>query len=346
MDLSPRERVLRAFQHEAVDRLPTQVNYTGRCADKLCAHLGCTKAELPARLGNHLLRVDLAYPRRRSADGSVEYDWWGAGFDTNEEGYFVSESPLAAEPDLETFAWPDPTDPSLLDAAAATLAATGDGAFVVPNMGWALFERAWSLRGFAQFFMDMAADPAYAGALLDRVADIQTVLIKRYIALGVHGGYFGDDYGGQDNMLMSPKMWRALIKPRLARMFAPFVEAGLPIAMHSDGCIDKILPDLIEIGLTVYNPVQPEVSDHIWLRDTFGTQLAYYGGVSTQSVLPFGTPTEVRTAVFEAVSRLAPDGTGLLLAPSHRMMSDIPMENVDALLAAFSEVAGGSGERP
>lgn len=344
MNLSPRERVLRAFHHQPVDRLPTQVNYTGRMAERLCAHFGVSKADLPARLGNHLLRVDISHPKRYNADRSVEYDWWGAGFDTNEEGYFVSESPLADAPDLDAYPWPDPAAPGLLDDAAATRARAGDAFFVAPNFGWALFERAWSLRGLVQFFIDMAADPVYAGELLDRIADIQVAVIKRFIALGVHGGYFGDDYGGQENMLLSPKMWRALIKPRLARMFAPFIEAGLPIAMHSDGRIDKILPDLVEIGLTVYNPVQPEVSDHTWLRSTFGTQLAYYGGVSTQSVLPFGSPDEVRAAVHACVHALAPDGTGLLLAPSHRMMADIPMANVDALLRAFAEV--GAAPQP
>ncbi|MBK8050987.1 MAG: hypothetical protein IPK16_30145 [Anaerolineales bacterium] len=108
--------------------------------------------------------------------------------------------------------------------------------------------------------------------------------------------------------------------------------------MHSDGNIEAILPDLVEIGLTVYNPVQPEVVSFDWLRKTFGESLAYYGGVSTQTTLPFGTPEEVRQATLKAARELALDGTGLLLAPSHRMMSDVPMANVEALLAAYSEL--------
>ncbi len=107
--------------------------------------------------------------------------------------------------------------------------------------------------------------------------------------------------------------------------------------MHSDGQIQQILPDLVEIGLTVLNPVQPEALDHAWLRETFEQRLAYYGGVSTQTTLPFGTPDEVRAAVAACVRRLAPQGAGLLLAPSHRMMTDIPMANVTAMLEAFRE---------
>jgi uroporphyrinogen decarboxylase len=120
-------------------------------------------------------------------------------------------------------------------------------------------------------------------------------------------------------------------------MFAPFREAGLPVIMHSDGQIQDILPDLVEIGLTALNPVQPEVLEHTWLRESFGDRLAYYGGISTQTVLPNGSPEDVKNAVQDCIQRLAPEGTGLILAPSHRMMTDIPLENVDALLDAFSK---------
>jgi uroporphyrinogen decarboxylase len=108
--------------------------------------------------------------------------------------------------------------------------------------------------------------------------------------------------------------------------------------MHSDGDIAEIMPDLVEVGLTVFNPVQPEVTDHTWLRKTFGNNLAYYGGVSTQSVMPFGSPAEVRAAVRECARILAPDNTGLLIAPSHRMMVDIPMENVEAFMETCAEL--------
>ncbi len=298
-------------------------------------HFGVSTSELPAVLDNHLVRVDLSFPERLSADGLVRFDWWGAGHDTAEEGYYIRFSPLADRKDLDAFAWPDPHAPDLLNDAARTLAAHGEH-FVVPNLGFALFERAWSLRGFEQFFVDLALDPGFAAELLDRITEIQLELIRRFIALGVDGGYFGDDYGAQKGLLFSPRTWRQLIKPRLARLFAPFREAGLPILMHSDGQIQQILPDLVEIGLTALNPVQPEVLEHTWLRENFGGRLAFYGGISTQTVLPHGTPAEVRQAVVGCIRDLALDGTGLLLAPSHRMMSDIPPANVAAMLDAWT----------
>lgn len=338
--MTPKERVRRAIRYQPVDRLPTQINYTQAEGAKMAAHFGVPIKDLPARLNNHILRVDLTAPRRLSLDGKTSYDWWGVGFDTEEEGYFVSDSPLADTTNLERFPFPDPHASLLLDDAARAIAVDNGEHFVVPNLGFSLFERAWSLRGFANFLMDLALEPEFSADLLERITAIQLVLIHRFIALGVDGGYFGDDYGAQKGLLMSPTTWRHLIKPRLARLFAPFRDAGLPVFMHSDGDIAPILPDLVEIGLNVFNPVQPEVIDHRWLRATFGERLAYYGGISTQTVLPNGTPAEIKAAAAETMRTLAPDNTGLIVAPSHRMMTDIPMENVEALLDAFAALPG------
>jgi len=287
-NLTPKQRTLRALTYQPVDRLPTQINYTSAMGAKLASKLEVPSEQLPDRLDNHLIRVDISYERKFSEDRHVIYDWWGVGWDTQEEGYFTSYNPLGENKDLDALNWPDPDEPTLLDHARETITADQDVHFIVPNFGFALFERAWTLRGFDNFLMDLALDPVYAAELLERITNIQLVLIKRFLTLGVDGGYFGDDYGAQKNLLFSPRLWRQLIKPRLKRLFAPFLEAGLPVLMHSDGQIAEILPDLVEIGLSAYNPVQPEVVDHAWLHDTFGTQLAYYGGISTQTVLPYG----------------------------------------------------------
>lgn len=333
--LTPKERMRRALWREEVDRLPVQTNYTGAMGLQLAAHLDCTVAELPARLDNHLLRVDIAHPPRLSDDGRVCFDWWGAGWGTETEGYWHASSPMADSDDLDAFPWPDPAEPSLLDQAAAAIRADAGRHFVAPNFGFALFERAWSLRGFDEFLMDMVSEPEWAEDLLERVTGIQCALAQRFVALGVDGGYFGDDYGAQKSLLFSPDMWRQMIKPRLGRMFGVFRDAGLPVILHSDGDIWPILPDLVEIGLTCLNPVQPEVLDHGRLFREFGKDLSFYGGISTQAVLPKVSPAEVRAATEACIRDLAPDGTGLILGPSHRMQSDIPPENVAAMLKAF-----------
>jgi uroporphyrinogen decarboxylase len=338
-EMTAKERLTRALTHQPVDRLPTQVNYTAAMGARLAAHYHVSPGELPARLGNHLMRVDLCHTPTLSADGRAAFDWWGAGHDTSEEGYYIRVHPLAESKNLDRFPWPDPHAPGLMDCARDVIAKFGQQYFITPNLGFILFERAWSLRGFEQLFVDMGEDPGFVADLLDRITAIQLGLIERYLELGVDGGYFGDDYGAQNNLLFSPAAWRRLIKPRLAKLFAPFRERGLPVILHSDGQIQKILPDLVEIGLTTLNPVQPEVLDHAWLWENFGGKLSFYGGVSTQTVLPNGSPEQVRDAAAACRRALAPNGTGLLLAPSHRMMADIPLQNVDALLSAFLDAS-------
>lgn len=370
--LTCKERLRRALWRQPVDHLPVQTNYTGAMGRKLATHFGCALNELAARLDNHLLRVDAAHAPQLSTDGKVSFDWWGAGWGTETEGYWHAAAPLTHSTDLAAFPWPDPQTPGLLQDAICAIAADGGQHFVVPNFGFALFERAWSLRGFDQLLMDLVDRPAWVEELLDRITDIQVALAKRFVALstqqpadgaespsgqaaqekeaqkkaarqrrptgvgeGIDGGYFGDDYGAQRGLLFSPKLWRRLIKPRLARMFAVFRDAGLPVILHSDGGIWTILPDLVEIGLTCLNPLQPEVLEHARLYREFGAHLSFYGGISTQTVLPGGSPDEVRATVQACMRALAPDRTGLILGPSHRMQSDIPVENVVAMLEAF-----------
>lgn len=333
--MTPKERMGRALRRQILDRLPVQTNCTPAMQQKLAAYFQVGIAELPRILDNHLLRVDLAFPKTLNADGSVSFDWWGAGWDTRTEGYWHSFSPLGENTDLAAFNWPDPSAPELLEAAARAMAADNQQHFVAPNFGMCLFERAWSLRGFDALLMDLVTEPAWVEELLERIVEIQIAVARRFVELGVDGGYFGDDYGAQHGMLFSPKVWRQLFKPRLKRLFAVFREAGLPVILHSDGDIWAILPDLVDIGLNCLNPVQPEVLEHGRLYREFGKDLSFYGGISTQTVMPGGTREQVKAAVAACVRELAPDGTGLVLGPSHRMQSDIPPENVSAMLEAF-----------
>jgi len=333
--LSNKERVKNALWRQPVDRLPTQCNFTPAMAAKLAGFFKIPVQQLSDRLGNHLLRLDLTSPKRVSPNGQIAYDWWGAGWDTHTEGYWLADAPMTEKTDLQNFPWPDPNNPQLLEDAQRILDEDHGQHFAVPNFGFALFERAWSLRGFDPLLMDLVERRSWVEELLDRITEIQFTVAKRFVALGVDGGYFGDDYGAQKGLLFSPELWREMFKPRLARLFGVFREAGLPVIFHSDGDIWNILADLVEIGLTALNPVQPEVLDHARLYREFGQQLAFYGGISTQEVLPYGTTKQVAAATRTCIRNLAAEGTGLLVGPSHRMQSDIPVENIAALLGAL-----------
>jgi len=152
-------------------------------------------------------------------------------------------------------------------------------------------------------------------------------LARKYVALGVDGGYFGDDLGAQVGTLFSPDLFHDVFKPRFKKTFPVFTDAGLPVIMHSDGDIKAIIPDLIDIGLSCLNPCQPEVLDHKWLKTEYGKDLCFYGGVSTQQVMPYGT--------------LGGDGTGLLFGASHRVMGDIPDANLKSYLDYCKAVKEG-----
>jgi uroporphyrinogen decarboxylase len=181
----------------------------------------------------------------------------------------------------------------------------------------------------------MAMEPKWTDELLERITEIQEELARRFIDIGVDGGYFGDDLGAQQGLLFSPDTWRKLFKPRMKRLFLLFRDAGLPVILHSDGDIREIIPDLIDIGLSALNPCQPEVLDHRWLKREYGKDLAFYGGLSTQETLPYGTRDEVIDAGKRCIEDLAADGTGCIYGPSHRIMSDIPESNIEAYLETY-----------
>ncbi len=339
--ITKKERVASVLQHKIPDRLPSQTNFTGVVKKLISAHFSISQEDVDDFFDNHLLRLDLTYQKQHSADDKICYDWWGAGFDTSEEGYHVCKHPLAEPRTMEDYSWPDPgnaTVSGIFSGAAKAVKNENnrkDPRFIIPNFGFALFERAWSLRGMEQFMMDLALEPIWTEKLLERITEIQVSLARGFVNLGVDGGYFGDDLGAQRGLLFSPETWRQIFKPRLKRMFEIFTDNGLPVIMHSDGDIKEIIPDLLDIGLSCLNPCQPEVLDHHWLKKEFGKDLAFYGGLSTQGVLPKGRPKEVRSAARRCLETLASDGTGLIFGPSHRMMSDIPMENIEALLESL-----------
>ena len=179
---------------------------------------------------------------------------------------------------------------------------------------------------------------AFAEALLDRVTDIGVQVAFRLCQAGVDVLLTGDDVGMQDRMVMSPETWKKWLKPRLARLFAAAKPANPEtfILYHSDGYIEPIIPDLVEIGLDVLNPVQPECMDPGGLKRRYGQRLAFWGTVGIQTTMPFGTPEEVRQVVKRRIETVG-HGGGLLIAPTHVLEPEVPWENIQALAEAVDE---------
>ena len=186
--------------------------------------------------------------------------------------------------------------------------------------------------------MDFVENTEFAVALLDRITLLRRVQAARYAALGPDVITLGDDVGTQRAMLMSPDMWRRWLKPRLASVIAAArsVRPDVLIFFHSDGNIRPIIPDLIEIGVDILNPVQPECMDPADLKRRFGDRLSFWGTIGTQTTFPFGTSDDVRREVRTRAETVGKGG-GLFLAPTHYLEPEVPFENIVAFVEAVKE---------
>jgi len=326
---------------DELDHLPYQIDLTWRMRRKVSEVTGVAEEELPFFLGNHIFYVDTHQKVRKDEERGRDYDVFGVGWDlVRSEGYLPVEHPLGDWSKAETYRFPDPASPVLYRDASNTERARREGMFVLGCQGWVLLERAWLLRGFENFMVDLVDNPQKIERLLDEITEYQIGVSKHLVQLGVDGIYTGDDYGSQRGLLIAKKAWQKLIKPRLARIWKVAKDEGLPVFHHSCGNVMEIIEDMIEIGLNVLLPVQPQAMDIGLLQERFGERLSFMGGVSTQKTLPFGTPEEVKEEVRNCVRVLGKRG-GYIIAPSHEITSDCPLGNFRAFLEGVSEVNQG-----
>jgi uroporphyrinogen decarboxylase len=209
---------------------------------------------------------------------------------------------------------------------------------VMGELACTIFEVSWYIRGMENLLMDFISDPDLATVLLNRITELRCGQAELYARAGVDILRLGDDVSGQQDMLMSVPLWRTWLKPRLARVIesARRIKPDILIFYHSDGNCTDIVPELIEIGVDILNPVQPECMDSVELKKQFGDRLAFWGTIGTQTTMPFGTPEDVKAVVKERVATVGKGG-GLLLAPTHILEPEVPWENVLAFFEAIEE---------
>jgi uroporphyrinogen decarboxylase len=239
---------------------------------------------------------------------------------------------------LQSLPWPAP----LSSAAAGPARARADGHHANGKVvsGWCectLFEHAWYLRGMDNLFMDLIEGNGIAEWLLDHFTQRSVEVCRAYVEAGVDVVELGDDVGTQRGMMMSVDDWRTHLRPRLARVIDAIRDAQTdrPVAIryHSDGNIRPIIDDLIEIGVDILNPVQPECMPADEIVSQYKDRIGFWGMVGTQTTMPFGTPQDVRGVLAECV-RYAQDGAAIVIAPTHVIEPDVPDENIFALVDA------------
>jgi len=246
-------------------------------------------------------------------------------------------------PSLAGYALPDVDtcfDPDWGERARKQLEAEQDH-FVVGFLGFGLFERSWTLRGFENALMDMVAHPDFYEELVERITNHQMGIVERLLELPVDGILFSDDWAYRQGLLMGADRWRRFFRPRLTRLYARVHQAGKVVLSHCCGSIAEILPDVMEIGLDVYESVQPEAnnSDPYDLKHRYGDRITFWGGLGSQSTIPFGTPAQIRSEVAKLCQEMGKGG-GYILAPAKEIQPETPIENVAAVLEAFLEQSG------
>lgn len=361
-----RDRVLAALRREAPDRCPMQISFTPEFADRLRAdmvvrqgrgaaqsadhlghnpHGGGNTYELERALGVDLLQTSVGWANSYYQEGGSYTDEWGVGWQNVPYetpfglGHYteIAQHPLADDAAIETYRGPDPTRPELYLEAERTLREFKDEYYIAGVTVCTIFETAWALRGYARLLTDFIEKPDLAERILEIPYRYHLTAAERLVEMGVDMIWIGDDVGTQRGMLMSPKVWRRFLKPRLAHYIASLkrINPALKVAYHSDGDVRTIIPELIEIGLDVLNPIQPACMDPAELKRQYGRNLCFWGTIDEQGTLPFGTPADVRAEVLARLGTVGHDG-GLIIGPTHHVQLDTPLENFWAMVETIT----------
>ncbi|MBN1295043.1 MAG: uroporphyrinogen-III decarboxylase-like protein [Candidatus Latescibacteria bacterium] len=331
--MTKREVIKRVLDGKKPPYVPWSFSFTVEAREKLVSHYGTD--DIIETVDNHIIGLgndigffkDIGNNRVRDVFGVV----WDRSIDKdigNVEGIVLPE------PKLDGYNFPDPCDSRYFEDIPGLLDTYGDR-FRVYQIGFSLFERAWTLRGMENLMMDFYDHPDFVHELLDTIADYNIAQIEEALNYDIDAIYFGDDWGQQHGLLMGPDAWRKFIYPVLRRMYGVVRDAGKYVMIHSCGDVDELFDNLIEIGLNCFNPFQPEVMDVSSLIGKYRGQLAFYGGLSTQKTLPYGSTDDVKAEV-KHLLELGRDG-GYILAPAHSVEGDVPLEN----MLAFIDMAKG-----
>ncbi len=273
---------------------------------------------------------------------NAHIDEWGVGQEPGSVAHFTRmHHPMAhfETPDeVWSYPYPDHLDDILwMDVHAQVESAHREGR-AAGFWTIQIFEYAWYLRGLENLLLDMMANEDMAQACLDKMVQFQALIAAKAAQSGVDIILFGDDVGSQKGMIMNPALWRKWLKPALHHVIkaAKDVNPDVLAFYHSDGVVYDIIPDLIDIGVDILNPIQPECMDPAVVKQQYGDRLSFWGTIGTQTVMPFGTPEDVKANVIDRIHTVGKGG-GLLLAPTHLLEPEVPWENIIAFVDACKE---------
>jgi len=348
-NITSKERVQIALSHKEPDRVPVSADFVPEVAAALEKRLGIDDYyEMSVSLGNDMLDtiVGIATSFYREPDENGEYVCqWGNSwkyFANNFGSYTeVVKHALANDTDgslLAAYQIPDPLEDSQYDKLREIIKKYGETHFICGSLACSIFEASWYTAGLVNVLERMAFDPAYTNALFDKMMEFPLKAGPKMIDLGVDMIWLGDDVGMQHRMMMSPDTWREYLKPRMAKLISTFknYKPEVKVAYHSCGFIKPIIPDLIEIGLDVLNPIQPMAMDPAEIKKEFGDKLSFWGSICIQNTLPNGSALDIQNEVKLRMETIGKGG-GLILGPAHNVQPDTSVDNILTFYEAAKE---------
>ena len=330
-----RDVVKLALDGQRPPYVPWNITCTWEAREKLAGYYG---GAVEDALQNHFLGLgnaigffdELGEDRYRDVFGVI----WDRSIDKDigdVQGYVLPEATLRG------YEFPDPIDPRFFGDIPEQIERYGDRLRIF-QIGFSLYERAWTMRGMTNLMMDFYDHPAFVRDLLNTIADYNLAQAEKALEYDIDAIYFGDDWGMQRGLQMGPVIWHEFLYPVLKRMYGFVRDADKYVMIHSCGDVDELFDDLVAIGLNCFNPFQPEVMDVAALMHRYHGRLAFYGGMSTQRTLPYGTVEDVR-AETRTLLALGSEG-GYVFAPAHDVEGDVPLENMLAFIELVQQQPG------
>ena len=351
--MTPGERVLTALRRQEPDRVPMEFSL---CPSQMERFRKETGANSPSEhfgfgirgigIGSTKLKTDFSKYTADFPEGA-RVDEWGIGWIKTPTSYHFEhiQHPLqkaTTVKEIMEYPFPDIDADYRYEGLSERVQRIKESGFAVSAsamaVGGSVFWPPYKLRSMEQLLVDFMINPDIANAMLDAVTSRMSVLAERLAAASVDILRLADDLGTQLAPIISLDTFRKFIKPRLAKIIqsAKRVKPDILVFFHSDGHIQEFIPDLIEIGVDVLNPVQPECMDPVEIKKKYGNHLAFWGTIGTQTTLPFGTKEEVRQTVKERIETVGKGG-GLLIAPTHLVEPEVPWENIMAMVEAVED---------
>jgi uroporphyrinogen decarboxylase len=341
--MTPKQRVHAALKREKTDRVPVWMWFHPATAERLSKALEIPSSFLDEVLGHDIKQTWVANNYAMEGivhenEGDTHIDDWGIEWVKSDEFNQIKSYPLknASRDEILNYRYPYDKADKLLNLMEPVLKHK-ENYFIGCDISPSLFEMIWRLRGMEESIFDIALDRELFKAMIDQAADFNLHMAKRACnELELDWLWTGDDVAGQENMIMSPDDWRDIIKPRLKEIYDVGKSKDLWIAHHCCGALRSIIPDLIEIGLDVLNPIQCDCNgmNSADLKKDFGKDISFMGGVDTIELLPNASSDKVYKETKKLIDIMTADGGGYILAASHTIPPETPLENIFALYGA------------